>query len=82
MGLRVWSGGETFDKKIKTLWGAHKAPPIITKVKEFYGFQDPMNAARGPVGTVDIQSIYLVSLCICEKVREMYEFSGKRKDNL
>ena len=31
----VWSGGEIFGKKIKTLWGggAHKAPtPIITKV--------------------------------------------------
>ena len=28
VGLRVWSGGEIFSKKIKTLWGgAHKAPP-------------------------------------------------------
>ena len=28
MGLRVWSGGEIFGKKIKTLWGgAHKASP-------------------------------------------------------
>jgi len=27
VGLRVWSGGEIFGKKIKTLWGAHKAPP-------------------------------------------------------
>ena len=33
VGLRVWSGREIFSKKIKTLWGAHKAPPIITKVK-------------------------------------------------
>ena len=34
MGLRVWSGGEIFGKKIRTLWGAHKAPPPIkTKVK-------------------------------------------------
>ena len=34
VGLRVWSGGEIFGIKIKTLWGgAHKAPPpIITKV--------------------------------------------------
>ena len=28
MGLRDWSGGEIFGKKIKTLWGG-----IITKVK-------------------------------------------------
>ena len=34
MGLRVWSGGEIFGKKIKTLWGAHKAPPIKSKVKK------------------------------------------------
>ena len=34
MGLRVWSGGEIFGKKIKTLWGGHNVPPlIITKVK-------------------------------------------------
>ena len=26
VGLRVWSGGEIFSKKIKTLWGAYKAP--------------------------------------------------------
>ena len=34
MGLGVWSGGEIFSKKIKTFWGggAHKAPPIITKL--------------------------------------------------
>ena len=33
MGLRVWSGGEMFGKKIKTLWGGHNVPPlIITKV--------------------------------------------------
>ena len=33
VGIRVWSGGEIFSKKIKTLWGGtiHKAPPIITK---------------------------------------------------
>ena len=34
MGLRVWSGGEIVRKKIKKEWGAHKAPPLITKVKE------------------------------------------------
>ena len=35
MGVRVWSGGEIFSKKIKTLWGGHirPPPPIITKVK-------------------------------------------------
>ena len=33
VGLRVWSGGEIFGKKIKTLWGGHNVPPlIITKV--------------------------------------------------
>ena len=37
MGLRVWSGGEIFGKKIKTLWGGHIVPPlIITKVKMIY----------------------------------------------
>ena len=34
MGLRVWSGGEIFGKKIKTLWGGTLCPPLImTKVK-------------------------------------------------
>ena len=34
VGLRGWSGGEIFGKKIKTLWGGHIVPPlIITKVK-------------------------------------------------
>ena len=37
MGLRVWSGGEIFGKKIKILLGAHKAPPpIITKVNNIH----------------------------------------------
>ena len=36
VGLRVWSGGETFSKKINKKSGAHKAPPpIITKVKKW-----------------------------------------------
>ena len=35
MGLRVWSGGEIFSKKIKThRGGGHiRPPPIITQVK-------------------------------------------------
>ena len=33
VGLRVWSGGEIFSKKINKKWRAHNAsPPIITKV--------------------------------------------------
>ena len=37
MGLRVWSGGEIFGKKIKTLWGGTLCPPlIITKVKKLF----------------------------------------------
>ena len=35
MGLRVWSGGEIFGKKIKTLLGAHKAPPSKLRLKYF-----------------------------------------------
>ena len=35
VGLRVWSGGEIFSKKINKKWRSHKAPPpIITKVKD------------------------------------------------
>ena len=30
MGLRVWSRGEIFSKKINKKWRAHKAPPPIT----------------------------------------------------
>ena len=34
MGLRVWSGGEIFGKKIKTKWGgAYKAPPPPSKLR-------------------------------------------------
>ena len=34
MGVRVWSGGDIFSKKINEKSWAHKAPPpIITKVK-------------------------------------------------
>ena len=42
MGLRVWSGGEIFSKKINKKWRAHKAPPIITKVNT------QKSSARGP----------------------------------
>ena len=34
VGVRVWSMGDIFNKKINEKWRAHKAsPPIITKVK-------------------------------------------------
>ena len=37
MGLRVWSGGEIFSKKINKKSWAHKAPPlIITTVKSIW----------------------------------------------
>ena len=62
MGLRVWSGGEIFSKKINKKWRAHNAPPpIITKVKidthtDFHEFlrrilgdmeENPQKIARG-----------------------------------
>ena len=45
MGLRVWSGGEIFSKKINEKLRAHKAPPIITKVNE--RVPDPYYGRRG-----------------------------------
>ena len=43
MGLRVWSGGEIFSKKIKTKWGGGHIK-IITKGKK----KNPKNSFTTP----------------------------------
>ena len=61
VGLRVWSGGQIFSKKIKPLWGAHKAPPpIITKVKVPPYFENHIQSLPHFQNRIQIQENYRI----------------------